>query len=39
MLYNQTQLIIISKHLFNKSPFLLTKNERQQVLQEYNKSN
>ena len=39
MLYNQSQLIIISKHLFNKSPFLLTKNERQQVLQEYNKSN
>ena len=39
MLYNQTQLIIISKHLFNKSPFLLTKNERQQVLQEYNKTN
>ena len=39
MLYNQTQLIIISKRLFNKSPFLLTKNERQQVLQEYNKSN
>jgi len=39
MLYNQTQLIIISKHLFNKSPFLLTKDERQKVLQEYNKSN
>ena len=39
MLYNQSQLIIISKHLFNKSPFLVTKNERQQVLQEYNKSN
>jgi len=38
-MYNQTQLIMISKHLFNKSPFLLTKNERQQVLQEYNKYN
>jgi len=38
-MYNQTQLIMISKHLFNKSPFCLTKNERQQVLQEYNKYN
>jgi len=25
-MYNQTQLIMISKHLFNKSPFCLTKN-------------
>jgi len=39
MLYNQTQLIIISKKLFNKSPFLLTKNQRQQVLEIYNKTN
>jgi len=39
MIYNQTQLIMISRELFNKSPFLLTKNERQQVLEIYNKTN
>ena len=39
MLYNQTQLIMISIKLFNKSPFLLTKNERQQVIEIYNKTN
>ena len=39
MLYNQTQLIIISQRLFNKSPFLLTREQRQIVLQEYNKFN
>ncbi len=39
MIYNQTQIIMISKKLFNKSPFLLTKNQRQQVLEIYNKTN
>ncbi len=39
MIYNQTQIIIISQKLFNKSPFLLTKNQRQQVLEIYNKTN
>jgi len=39
MIYNQTQLIMISQELFNKSPFLLTKDERQQVLEIYNKTN
>ena len=38
-MYNQTQLIMISIKLFNKSPFLLSKHERQQVLEVYNKSN
>ena len=38
-MYNQTQLIMISIKLFNKSPFLLSKYERQQVLEVYNKSN
>ncbi len=38
-MYNQTQLIMISKRLFNKNVFLLNKYEREIVLKEYEKSN
>ena len=39
-MYNQTQLIIISKKLFpNKNVFQLTKLEQEEVLEIYNKTN
>ncbi len=39
-MYNQTQLIMISRRLFpNKNVFNLTSKEQSKVLQEYNKYN
>ena len=39
-MYNQTQLIMISRRLFpNNNIFNLNKQEQSKVLQEYNKNN